>query len=373
VGAPPAYNRGPYPGPYGGYRGPVVRGNTRIDYHPGGGRTLYRGGVPYYTQNHVFINNRPVLQRTYYRGGGVPVVHTYNPYRWGHRVYFGYAPARWYGPQFYRYFHTPWGRPVTYRWGWYGAPWYGYYGYYYRPYPVYYSPAYWLTDWLLAGLLADEYANAVAVAQGQAYADAQAQADANAQAQAAANAQAAAEFQAQANFNAQQAQAYPPPPPPDSAAAVGGISDEVKDQIKQQVEESIQAHEARTPVEVGSLLSDTKHIYAVSEDINATAGDGTPCSLTSGDLIRLSAPPAQGDEAASMLVVSSKRGSCPAGAVVMVSITDLQSFQNDFSERVEEGMEKMQSEFSQPQQPQPQQPQPQQPQLQPQPQPLPQP
>ena len=45
------------------------------------------------------------------------------------------------------------------------APWYGYYGDYFAPYPVYPSAAFWLTDYMIAASLQDAYAAQAAAAQ----------------------------------------------------------------------------------------------------------------------------------------------------------------------------------------------------------------
>ena len=52
--------------------------------------------------------------------------------------------------------------------GWGAAPWYGYYGAYFRPYPVYPSAAYWLTDYMVAASLQEAYAAGVAAGQSSA-------------------------------------------------------------------------------------------------------------------------------------------------------------------------------------------------------------
>ena len=322
-----------------GSKAQVIRGNSRTDYGKGGAQTVYRGGVRQYNQNRVVINNRTVIQRTYYRGGS-SYVRTYNPYSWGGRPYYAYTPAIVFAPAFYGYCYTPWYSPVSYNWGWNSSPWYGSYGYYYHPYPHYTSPAYWLTDYLISDMLATQYQDSIATAQANAQA-----AQANARA-AQANAQAAQSNEAIAEANAQAAQAdalaAQANAQADAQAPAAPITDDVKEQIATQVAEAIKANEQKTPIEIGSLMTDTKHVYAVSDDLDVTTGpDSTECSLTSGDLIRLATSPNDGDQAASMTVVSSKKGSCSAGSAITVSMTDLQSFQNDFAERVETGMGKM--------------------------------
>ncbi len=310
-----------------GSRAQVTRGSTRIDYGKGGSQSVYRGGVRQYNQNRVVVNNTTVIQRTYYRGGS-SYVRTYNPYSWGGRPYYAYTPAVVFAPSYYGYLYTPWYTPVVYNWGWNSSPWYNHYGYYYHPYVHYTSPSYWLTDYLISDMLSTQYQDTVA-------------AQANAQAATANERTAEAnERAAEANERAAEANAQ--------AHAAAPITDEVKEQIKAQVEEAMKANEQKNPIQIGTLMSDTKHVYAVSDDLEVTtAEDGAECTLTSGDLIRLADVPNDGDEAAQMQVISAKKASCAAGSKIMVSMTDLQSFQNDFAERVETGMGKMKTEMPQ--------------------------
>src|SRR5271163_154722 len=110
---------------------------------------LTRGGHSYYS--------RTYLDRGFTRVG------IYRGYNYGGREYYGYYPSYWYHPAFYNWAYRPWGAPVPWRvgiggWGWVGAPWYGYYGGYFAPYPVYSSAAFWLTDYLIAADLQAAYA-----------------------------------------------------------------------------------------------------------------------------------------------------------------------------------------------------------------------
>ena len=97
------------------------------------------------------------MGRTYYRGG--------HYYAYGYRggyyhggYYYGYVPAYYYGPAFYGWAYNPWAAPVVYSWGWGGAPWYGYYGYYFNPYPAYATAALWMTDYVISQNLQAAYA-----------------------------------------------------------------------------------------------------------------------------------------------------------------------------------------------------------------------
>ncbi len=252
-----------------------------------------------YNQTTVVHRGVTVTQRTYMRGGNT-YVRNYNTYNFRGREFYRYAPAYHYNRWYYGYLYTPWYTPMVYSWGWANDPWYGYYGYYYRPYPRYAAPAYWLTDFVIADLLAGQYA-------------------------------------ANAATNAANAEA-------NAEAPATPITDDVKEQIKTQVEVEVKAHDDQAPVQLDAILTDTKHIFAVSEDLAVTTADGTPCSVTDGDLIRLADPVAEGEETATMAVVTSKKGSCAAGSLVTISLTDLQTFQNEFSARVEKGMDKMKAD-----------------------------
>lgn len=315
-----------------GSRAQVIRGNTTVNYGRDGSTSVYRGGQLTYKQSRSVVNGSPIVQRTYYRNN-TTVIHNYTSYSWGRSYVYAYHPAVVYTPVYYSWAFTPWYRPVTFTWGWSASPWYGYYGYYYRPYVTYTSPAYWLTDWLIADLLAETYNERIAAAQARA-----ASAEASART-AEANARAAEADADRARATLEQSQAN---------AQAAPITEEVKEQIKAQVEQAMRAHQNQQPVTVTSLLNDVRHIYAVSDELEVTVqSTNENCSMTSGDLIRLANPVAEGDQAAAMTVVSSKKGSCAAGSVIMVSITDLQNFQNDFNERLENGMGRMKTEFHQ--------------------------
>ena len=94
----------------------------------------------------------------------------YRGYDYHGRHYYGYVHDRYYHPGYYGWAYHPWGR-VYYgpaAWGWGGAPWYGFYGAYFTPYPVYASPAFWLTDYLIAANLQAAYQAGVEAGQAQA-------------------------------------------------------------------------------------------------------------------------------------------------------------------------------------------------------------
>ena len=107
--------------------------------------------------DHTFTRNgQPYMRRTYVAGGHSYAV-MYRGYYYGGRPYFAYVPGYYYAPGFYGWAYAPWGVPVAFAWGWGGAPWYGYSGYYFSPYAVYPGPAFWLTDYVVAENLQAAY------------------------------------------------------------------------------------------------------------------------------------------------------------------------------------------------------------------------
>ncbi len=99
---------------------------------------------------------RDMYRRSYYYHGRV-----YDRYYHGY-YYSGvytnvYAPVGYYPVAFYGWAYNPWVQPVYYPWGWVGNPWYGYYGFYFAPAPVYPTAALWLTDYVIATDLAAAY------------------------------------------------------------------------------------------------------------------------------------------------------------------------------------------------------------------------
>ena len=169
---------------------------------------------------YVTRGGRSYYSRTYYEHG-VYRVGIYRGYYYGGRHYYGYYPGYWYHPAFYGWAYRPWGPPVYWGvgiggWGWVGAPWFGFYGGYFAPYPVYPSAAFWLTDYLMAANLQAAY-----------------------EAQAAANAEAAAKYdQAQTNYGNGGRQAANSGPVTLSPEVKQAIAEEVKAQLAAEQQQS---------------------------------------------------------------------------------------------------------------------------------------
>lgn len=287
-----------------------------ITTHNADGSYSVQNGNRSYTQKTVQVNQKQVVQRTYVRENRT-VVHHYDSYSRGGYVYHSYVPVVTYDPWFYGYALHPW-HPISYRWGFLYDPWYTPYGYYYHPYTTYYGPSYWLTDYLIADSLRS-HAN-------------RASAEAN-------RAEAAALRAEQVARNAQVN------PIPVDTGKPAEITDEMKADIRSQVEEIIRAHERKEAVSLVDMLRDADKIFVVADDVDVLKeGTEESCSLTAGDLIRNREKLGDNDQMVKMIVVSAKKGSCKAGTKVLVSLIDLQEMHNAFAERLEEGMEKLKAQ-----------------------------
>ncbi len=147
-------------------------GRTVISEH-NGVRIVNRPGGGYVQRAYVTRGGHPYYARTFYDHGGYHVG-IYRGYYYHGYHYYGYYPGVWFHPGFYGWAWHPWGVGVSWGigvggWGWGGSPWWGYYGGWFNPYPVYASPAFWLTDYLIAADLQSAYAaraDANAAAEG---------------------------------------------------------------------------------------------------------------------------------------------------------------------------------------------------------------
>lgn len=264
------------------------------------------------------------MRRTYYYGGR-PYAYAYRGYYWHGHPYFGFVAPYYYAPAFYGWAYRPWGAPVVFGWGWGGAPWYGYYGYYFNPYPVYASPAFWVTDYLIAANLQAAY-------------------EARAAARAEANAEAAAENQA--SYGGGQVALSP--------EVKQQIADEVRAQIEAQQQAAAHPESAepvtdsgpegvgqRGPDEVPAALDPAHRTFIVSAVLGESTADGTECSLSPGDVLTRIEDIPDADQNVRVLVASSQRNDCPSGSQIAVAVQDLQDMHNDFQAKISEGLGKL--------------------------------
>ena len=265
-----------------------------------------RGGRGYVQRPYMY-HGHEYARRSYYHDG-----HYYNHY-YGRYSYHGvwmnpYYPSYYYRPAFYGWVYNPWVNPIAYGWGWAGNPWYGYYGSYFTPYPVYAAPSLWLTDYLIANSLQAAYqANAAAMSN-------------------------------------------PAPLTPETKQL---IADEVKQQVALENSEAAAARPNTEPDAASSsiqrLLTDGKaHVFVAGADLDVTDAGGSECALSEGDAIQLRGQVAPDAQAANLVVLASKGGKeCPRGDVVSVALQDLQDMQNHMRETIDAGMQELQKKQGQ--------------------------
>ena len=341
--SPGGHNMATHGGPAGGHGGPTPRGHTtmqtshgavtrRADGHVAGfhdnrrGMDVHHGingsrhvmvergdhsrvyvgrGGRGYVQRPYMYHGHEYARRSYYRDG-----HYYNHY-YGRSYYHGmymnpYFPSYYYGAAFYGWAYNPWVNPIAYGWGWGGNPWYGYYGAYFTPYPVYAAPSLWLTDYLIANSLQAAYqANAPAMSN-------------------------------------------PAPLTPD-------VKQLIADEVKQQV--ALENHEAANPnaepdaasSSIQRMLTDGKpHVFVAGTDLDVTDAAGNECALSEGDAIQLRGQVAPDAQAVNLAVLASKGGKeCPRGDVVSVALQDLQDMQNHMRETIDAGLQELQKKQGQ--------------------------
>jgi hypothetical protein len=264
-----------------------------------------------YVQRQVIINNTTIVKRTYVVRG-VTYVNVYRPVTYGGVVLQVYTPVRYYRPGFYVYAYSPWPQPVIYNWGWVGRPWFGFYGGYFTPYPVYASPSLWLTDYLVASTLEAAYQDRMAAAAASAA-------------------------------------------PPMSTYAPGGpvaLTPEVKqaiaDEVRRQVDyERAQGQNYGMQAQAPTLFTDNSaHVFVANSSLEVMSNAG-PCVISQGDVVQMNAPPPPNSPTADVFVLASQGQDCRKGAVASIQLQDLQEMQNHMRETINRGLGDLQSKQGQ--------------------------
>src|SRR5579864_6523457 len=303
-------------------------GRTVVSMHNGARVVTTGHGGGYVQRNYVVRNGNTYVSRTYVVNN-VRYTSVYRSYSYGgYCCYYGYAPAYYYHPAYYGWAYNPWPAPVYYGWGWQAEPWYGYYGpYYYQPYPVYPSAAFWLTDYLVAASLRASYAASLEVGSLEPLGP---------------------DFPLVAGLGTI-------PVAPDASKTVV-MTKEVKDQLAEEVKAQLAADQADAgksgktsggnsggqASSGGSLpaLDPKRRVFVVHNELSVVA-DGDECSLTDGDVIsRVSDTPDE-DKNVDVKVLASKKNNCAVGKQVSVSLDDLQEMHNHFREQITGGMDEL--------------------------------
>lgn len=295
-----------------------LNGERRISVERADHSRIYSERGRGYVQHPYMYHGREFGHRTYYDHGRY-YDHYYRRYPY-HGAYLDvYAPARYWGPGFYGWAYNPWAAPVAYAWGWGAAPWYGFYGGYFAPYPVYSSAAFWLTDYLVAASL-----------------------------QAAYTAQAAADQQAAAQQAA--ADSGPPALTPDVKQL---IADEVKRQLALENQEAAQ-NAQNQDIDPGSsgiarMLSDNQpHVFIAGGSLDLVDSGGIECPISQGDVLEVQFAPPPDANGATAIVLAIKGGNeCRKSDIVTVAFNDLQDMQNHVRETIDTGLGDLQSKQGQ--------------------------
>jgi hypothetical protein len=266
-----------------------------------------RGGRGYVQRPYMYHGHEYAMRGYYYHGG---YYHNYYGRYYYHGIYVNpYYPAYYYGPAYYGWVYNPWAAPITFGWGWGGNPWYGYYGAFFTPYPVYASASLWLTDYMISQSLQAAY---------------QAQVDAKIQAAALSN---------------------PAPLTPDVKAL---IADEVRRQVALENAESQSAKGGEPDAASSSIqrmLTDgTAHVFIAGQDLDVVDAAGNECAISEGDALQLNVQQVAPDATSANLAVLASKGGreCVKGDTVAVNLTDLQEMQNHMRETIDRGMKDLQ-------------------------------
>ena len=290
-----------------------LNGNRRVSVErPDHGRMVSVRGRPGFAQRGYSYHGHDFGRRAYYYHG-----REYNRYYRGygyHGLYLNvYAPGFYYGPGFYGWAYNPWASPIAFGWGWGASPWYGYYGGYFQPYPVYPSASYWLTDYMISQDLQADYA---------------------------------AHQEAGEVDGVPSAAGGAPEMTPDVKQQ---IADEVRDQLALENSEATQTaqHQDVDPGSSGiaRLLADGHpHVFVAGDALDLVDANGQECGVSDGDAMALRTPPLADATAADLVVLASKGGTeCQKNAVVTVQLTDLQEMQNHMRETIDQGLQELQA------------------------------
>jgi hypothetical protein len=289
-------------------------------------------------------------QRTYYRGGHY-YAYGYRGYGWGGRSYYGYAPAYYYGPAYYGWAYNPWASPVAYGWGWGGSPWFGFYGGYFNPYPVYAGPAFWLTDYLIAANLQAAYAAQQAGGDNGGGDDNGGNGALSPLPMGPEGDEVASMWSSDPLIAANLQMVY-------GAYMLGGgapaaaaqLSPDVKQALSDEMKYEIGAEkaaaankDATAPAgdQVPPALDPKIRIFVVSSDEDLTTSDGTECALTAGDVIYRTGDKPDDDNMVDATVKSSKKDECTVGATVSVSADDIQEMHNQLRIQMDAGLKEL--------------------------------
>lgn len=274
-----------------------------------------------YLERPVQIGNSAFLHRTYV-WNGVPQARLFRQYPYhGLRLPAYFAPV-YYPSAFYRWVSSPWGVSRSYRWRWLNQPWFLFYAGYYTPAPYYSDSSLWLTDYVLSQTLEEEYQEEAGIG-------------------------------AEAGVPTWGALGSGPLPEDEFYSDQDyPIGEELKAALAAEIRRQVDAEMAMSggiddpnQVDLPALLRPNR-LFVVSRSLEASAATRT-CELTPGDVLRMTAIPSADSTTAVLRVMATKRGDCPTGLDVTVSLQGLQEMLNDLRARLDAGLDALRGEQGQ--------------------------
>ncbi len=321
-----------------------LSGNRRVSVErPDHTRIVAERGGRGYVQHPYSFHGHEFGHRTFYDHGRA-YDRFYGRYPYGGGYLEVYAPARFYPVGFYGYAYAPWAAPVPYAWGWGAAPWYGYYGAYYAPYPVYPAPNYWLADFVIAASLAAAYE--VAATGADASPSPVAPWLDDSPMLSSSRWLNTSRWLADHLIEAADADALPATPM--SADVKQAVADEIKATVERERDQSqsAAAKEDGSPGQnsIAQLLGDSQtHVLVAGSDTDVTTSSGLECALSQGDVLKVAGPLPDGAATVNAIILASKGGKeCALTATVAVPVSDLQEMENHMREQVDDGLAELQ-------------------------------
>jgi hypothetical protein len=296
-------------------------------------RTVFQKGRLGYVQHPFSYRGHEFAKRTFFYHGHAyshlyavapPQTSSTSPirfsYGYGYREMFldVYAPSFYYGQAFYGWVYNPWLSPIAYGWGWAGNSWFGYYGYYFAPYPSYPSASYWLTDYMISSDLQTAY---------------------------------------DAHQDAGEVDGIPPTqdgPPILTPEIKQQVADEVNGNLALENQEAqlnaaqLKGHNLEVAIGSSSiyrLLNDASqgrpHVFMVGTPLDVVDASRTECTLSDGDVLSLRSAPSPGT-IVNLVVLLSKGGQeCQNQSTVSVSWNYLQEMQNHMRAIIDQGLKEL--------------------------------
>jgi hypothetical protein len=270
-----------------------------------------QGGHRGYVQRPVNLMGQSYVKRTYVQGK-TRTVRLYRTYTYRGVPLNYYIPATYYPVAYYRWAYKPWPAPVLYVWQLTSAAWYAFYASYFQQAPAYTGPAAWLTDYALSDTLADAYGAQQDVPLPHERID----------------------------------DSLPPADDELEAQVDTPISADVKQQLTQAADQELidDSNVASDPAKADdydelSKVLQPNHTFVADTDLDVTTPDQAHCYVSAGNVLRLTPESAAAPgTTVEMVVVTSRRGDCPADTHVLVPLDKLQEMENAFRARLSEGL-----------------------------------